>query len=237
MRIPLLCHECLRSQASGFVYANATVDENGALVAECDNGHSNQWLTRKPNHEWLATAGALALCDRYLREAVFSFAAALESSFAFYVEASLQHAGLGVDSVRELVRKNRLAERRIGMVSVCYLRDTGRQFPHLQGKWVEFRNDVVHNGHWPSPDKAVDYAGHVCAAIVDLQKTLGNALDAYYDYRLGTTLLASPGQKFPMDDTESFLDFYAKAESIHAGLAEFNKRGPHRVAGRPRLIK
>jgi hypothetical protein len=237
MRIPIPCLKCLDAEASGLVYAVSTLDDDGRFTGQCENGHDVICRTPRPPHEWLTTAGALAFLDGYHREAASSFAAALESSFAFYVEVSLHQAGLELEAVRELLRKSKLDQRRAGMVSVCYLRDTGKQFPYLQQKWVEFRNNVVHNGHWPTRSKTLEYADYVCRSISELYDTLGPKLEPHYHHRLGEVVLGLKEEEFSMDDFQPFLSFYIRSTSAQEALMEFSKHGPHRTIGGPRPVR
>jgi hypothetical protein len=236
MQIPFVCDRCLTEGGRGVVYAIAEINEDGLFEAQCEHGHAVRAVSERPNHEWLISAGAYAIGDGYYREAVLDFAAALESAFGFYVEASLFQAKLEMEPIRELLRQNRQDQRRAGMVSLCYLRDTGRQFPYLHRKWVEFRNDTVHNGQWPIRAKAIEYAAHVCEAVLGLYEVLGPALEAVQNYRLGE-LVHKAGYKTMLDSSLTFLSCFERVRAIDQALQEFRKYGPHRTLTGPRLVK
>lgn len=156
MRIPFPCDTCGPDRR---VWVLAEISDTGIHCGVCPAGHDVRFrLSFEPTHELLLDVGALALLDGYYREAVSSFAAGLEQSFEFYVEASMVAAGIGPEAVRRLLSVNRFDQRRAGMVSACYLRDTGEEFPHLQSKRTEFRNRVIHNASWPTRAETVDFA-------------------------------------------------------------------------------
>ncbi len=236
MQIPLICPTCLKDEGRGVVYAPAQVNEAGLFQANCEHGHTIKAVSERPNHEWLITAAAYAIGDGYHREAVLNFAAALESAFDFYVEASLLQANLEMEAVRELLRQNRQDQRRAGMVSVCYLRDTGKQFPYLQRKWIEFRNDIVHNGRWPTRETGLEYAAYICESVLGLYEALGPAVEAPQHYRLGERVMNAGGETI-LDSSLMFLHCFEKFRRVDEALQYFQKHGPHRTITGPRLVK
>ncbi|MBX3126105.1 MAG: hypothetical protein KF718_05290 [Polyangiaceae bacterium] len=177
MRIPFPCLECDRDAGAPRqrVWAYGEISDTGIHSVSCPNGHDSQYrLVFEAPHELLLDVGALALLDGYLRECVSGFAAALEQSFEFFVEANLSARGVPAEEVRRLLSTNRRDQRRAGMISLCYLQETGRAFPFLQSKRAEFRNKVIHNASWPSREEVVDFARYVCDALKDLDAALGN---------------------------------------------------------------
>lgn len=87
-------------------------------------------------------------------------------------------AGVSQDAVRRLLSVNRLDQRRAGMVAACYLRDTGKEFPYLQNKRSEFRNNVIHNASWPTREETLGFAEYVCRSVLGVHRDLGPKMSA-----------------------------------------------------------
>ncbi|GHG04466.1 hypothetical protein GCM10017783_16360 [Deinococcus piscis] len=143
-------------------------------------------FVRRQKFEVLFELGTEALLAGYAREAVSSFAAALERCFEFYVRAyaleqaagqglSLEEAQAHLDATWRLV--DRQSERQTGMLALAYLLREGRppEFLRPQALGSEFRNAVIHRGALPRRDEVEDYAAQVFGIIDRLLSELGSA--------------------------------------------------------------
>lgn len=142
-------------------------------------------LIRKHKFEVLFDLGTRALMDGYAREAVASFAAALERFFEFYVRAyALERAaGTGGDfgtalgtlegTWRHVASQS---ERQLGMFALAYLLREGREPEFLTAKALgaDFRNRVIHRGYLPRRAEVEAYAAQVFALIDRLLTELGS---------------------------------------------------------------
>jgi hypothetical protein len=218
--------------ADRMVWAFGEISDTGVHAVVCSSGHTSEFrLAFEPPHELLLDVGALALLDGYYREAVSSFAAGLEQSYEFFVEASLSAAGVNDEEVRKLLSANRFDQRRAGMVSLCYLQETGRSFPYLQSKRAEFRNRVIHNASWPTRPEAVEFAEYVCDAVRGLDTVLGKKKSALLgrreeaaDMEAGKILFAGgvpPSSVF----RPNFFAIVQSTGSFEEGLTKFSKEG------------
>lgn len=139
---------------------------------------------RKHKFEVLFDLGTRALMDGYAREAVASFAAALERFFEFYVRAvALERAaGAEEDFARALAALDSTwrhvasqSERQVGMLALAYLLREGREPDFLTPKALgtDFRNRVIHRGYLPRREEVETYAARVFALIDRLLTELG----------------------------------------------------------------
>ena len=143
-------------------------------------------FVRKQKFELLFDLGTRALLDGYAREAVASFAAALERFFEFYVRAHALEAaaarGGDFAAARETLDRTwrhvaSQSERQLGMLTLAYLLREGREPDFLDGKSLgsDFRNRVIHRGYLPGHAEVEAYAARVFALIDRLLTELGDA--------------------------------------------------------------
>lgn len=144
-------------------------------------------FVRKQKFEVLFDLGAEALLAGFAREAVSSFAAALERCFEFYVRAfaleqasgqaeDLEAAWQRLDATWRLV--DRQSEQQVGMLALAYLLREGRppDFLRPQALGSEFRNAVIHRGYLPRREEVEDYAAQVFGLIDRLLGELGESV-------------------------------------------------------------
>ncbi len=141
-------------------------------------------LVRKQKFEVLFDLGTRALMDGYAREAVASFAAALERFFEFYVRAfALERAS---DTALDFGEATAAlsgtwrhvasqSERQLGMFALAYLLREGREPEFLTpaALGADFRNRVIHRGELPTRADVEAYAAQVFALIDRLLTELG----------------------------------------------------------------
>ncbi|MFC4427727.1 hypothetical protein [Deinococcus navajonensis] len=141
-------------------------------------------FVRKQKFEVLFDLGTRALMDGYAREAVASFAAALERFFEFYVRAyalersagteqSFDQAAASLDATWRHVASQ--SERQLGMFALAYLLREGREPDFLSAKALgaDFRNRVIHRGLLPPRADVEAYAARIFALIDRLLTELG----------------------------------------------------------------
>jgi hypothetical protein len=181
MRLPLPCVACGKPSPDGsgliattFVFVELEGEHRFRVT--CPEGHSSVIGLRQPRFKILYESGALALLDGYCREAVASVASSLERFHEYWVRATLLQKGAASEAVEDtwkIVASQ--SERQYGAFLLLYLRERNQVPPHLPNKWVQFRNDVVHRGEFPTRDKAAEYADHVLGLIAPLNRELQGA--------------------------------------------------------------
>lgn len=141
---------------------------------------------RKQKFEMLFDLGTRALMDGYAREAVSSFAAALERFMEFYVRATALERAANTErdfdealSALEGTWRHvaSQSERQVGMFALAYLLREGREpeFLNARALGADFRNRVIHRGFLPRRDEVEAYAAQVFTLIDRLLTELGPA--------------------------------------------------------------
>ncbi|RJF72814.1 hypothetical protein D3875_15950 [Deinococcus cavernae] len=179
MLFPTTCPNCLCENRAEFT--DSSIHE-----LTCPNCKARYCVfVRKQKFEMLFDLGTRALLDGYAREAVASFAAALERFFEFYVRAfALERAAqrgeefgeaLGTLNAtwRHVVSQS---ERQVGMFALAYLLREGKEPEFLSGKALgtDFRNKVIHRGYIPGHAEVEEYAARIFALIDRLLSELGD---------------------------------------------------------------
>jgi hypothetical protein len=165
VKVPLFCGKC--SDEGKRVSAIADLCDDGTYDVQCRNGHRVLTVLQNQRFELLVDSGALALRDDYYREAVATFAAALEAFWGFYVRVVARHLNAPTDTIEQLRKDVRLSECRLGAMHLAHLLLVGRNYKGDDDKRRKFRNKVVHDGVFPSREKATDYARYVYDTILD----------------------------------------------------------------------
>ncbi len=145
----------------------ATLRDDGLYNVECKRGHRACTVVQNPLFELLADSAALALRDEYYREAVVSFTASLEAFWGFYVRVVALHLGAQHEMLEQFRKDTKLSERRVGAMYFAHLALTKTRYVGDPEKRRTFRNHVVHDGTFPTPEEALDYAAYVYETISD----------------------------------------------------------------------
>jgi len=131
----------------------------GTMYGTCTNGHRAAIAIQERNFEILFELGGMALLDGYTREAVTSFAAALERAMYFYAEIALLERPNRDAAVAEMHRAiGHLSERQLGAFIALYTYIEGAEPPRLSKTQIEFRNDCVHKGFIPTEERTINFA-------------------------------------------------------------------------------
>ena len=115
----------------------------------------------------------MALLDGYTREAVSSFAVALERFYEYWVKAHLLYAEVTpgeLDAAWKQVSAQ--SERQLGAFAVLYLREYGTRAPLLPQSATEFRNKVIHKGYISTRAETLKYGDQVLQYMATLYRQL-----------------------------------------------------------------
>lgn len=159
MRIATGCMECSKERdalGQGEVLY-AELEEDQVLMTTCSKGHQVRFVLQQTRFELLLEMGGMAFLDGYYREAVSSFAAALERFFEFYILVVCEARQVERDKVEGAWKlMSNQSERQLGAFIVLHLLESGTP-PGLDQKMTELRNKVVHKGMFPSKSEAYSY--------------------------------------------------------------------------------
>jgi hypothetical protein len=142
------------------------VQDSGLYLLECSEGHKTATHLEAHRFEILFELALSAIVDGYNREAVASFAAALERFYEFYVRvicAKRKIDQVQLNTAWKDVSKQ--SERQLGAYVFMYLLERSECAPKLPQKMVEFRNGVIHKGNFPTRLQAVNFGQAVLDAI------------------------------------------------------------------------
>ncbi len=152
----------------------ARPSDDGRYEVHCALGHIGTVSVDNVKFELLFEMGLNALVDGYPREAVSSFASALERFYEFYshvVAASSSIPNEQMDSAWKAVGKQ--SERQLGMFIASALSLTKQCPPLLNpNREVKFRNEVIHGGYIPTNEEAISFGDVVMGQINSLLQTL-----------------------------------------------------------------
>jgi len=168
MRIPAPCGICFAERQKAdpngktpIVFSRGRVADEGYILLKCAKGHETVVFYDERKHDLLFRSACHALIDGYEREAVSSFAAALERVYEFFMRVVYRHSQVpseGIEMTWRIMAKQ--SERQFGGFLVFYALLTGTAFP-LDGKMIEFRNKVIHQGYIPDENEADSFGAYV----------------------------------------------------------------------------
>lgn len=168
------CFQCLSSvlgdcQSAGQSRIDwITIDDSGYVEVTCHKGHVSLVALQNPRFDLLYESAAYALIDGYPRESVASFAAAVERYFEFHLLTIFLKQGrlpAEFDRVWKPIAKS--SERQFGAYLAAHELEFAVKAPSLPTKpdMQRFRNDVIHNGKFPSDSQALEFGECVLSVI------------------------------------------------------------------------
>jgi hypothetical protein len=228
MKITVTCLSCERTKEPARtveeiseLYFQVPYQESAFYDVLCPRGHNTRFIYDAPRHEMLFEAGINALNDGYYREAVSSFAVALERFYEYAIRVILtsliEKVGSDVfDNTWKLISKQ--SERQIGAFYLLYL-NVFHQLPvafdvnflkqhklklSSNNDPVNFRNRVVHQGFIPTYEQSLVFGEAVNFYIRAGLKQLFSA-----DFNVFAPMLA--------DNTAASLFFKPEDEKFSQG--------------------
>lgn len=168
MRFKFSCPECSVSDEDNH-YELDLKGRGENYPFTCTKGHKFFLIIINTPHELLFDTGIHAFNNRNYRDAVCNFAAALERFYEFGIAVILKEK-----SSDEVFKENfnstwnmmsNQTERQLGAYMMLYLLAIQRKPVLLHQNQIKFRNDVVHKGDFPRPEKAKKFGEDVFKLI------------------------------------------------------------------------
>jgi len=194
MIVRLFCPKCAYEASKhfdGFAEIEVPVpvsrlSDNGQYEVHCGKGHISAVVLDNVKFELLFEMGLNAMVDGYPREAVSSFASALERFYEFYWRVAMHHFGMPKEQIEKAWKPlSKLSERQIGAYSTVVTLLT-KEAPSLlnPNKHVPFRNKVIHNGYVPTEEEAIAF-GDTVKQLIDgdldkLRQIAADSLESIY---------------------------------------------------------
>ena len=174
MKIRFRCMECTEESFGnlniGIHYNESPQDflDDYLYDFTCKNGHENHVALSNHKYELLFDSGICALDDGYYREAVADFAASLERFYEFCIRMILiSTTENGIENFNNLWKEMyRQSERQYGAFVALYTSFMGKAPETLKN--VDFRNNIIHKGEFPSKEKTLEYAKYVSERIKNI---------------------------------------------------------------------
>jgi hypothetical protein len=206
MKVKIVCSTCVREFLANPIAGNtamhgvevATPFQDSSLYeVTCFNGHVIRTVLQNPKHELLFESGIHALRDGYYREAVSSFAVALERFYEYSIRVllSLSIDEIGKDNFEKTWKAiSKQSERQVGAFYVLYLNINKRPPVLFDAAFLKthkiqlgiegndpakFRNKVIHEGFVPTYSQAVAFGEGVNFYIKDYIKEYKRDTDRY----------------------------------------------------------
>lgn len=194
MIVKLFCPKCVYENAKGFD-GHATLDvpvpltrlsDSGEYEVKCGKGHISSVILDNVKFELLFEMGLNAIVDGYPREAVSSFASALERFYEYYWRVVMEHQGIIKDAIDSSWKPlSKMSERQVGayVTAATILTKTPPDLLNTN-KEAPFRNKVIHNGYVPTNEEAISF-GNVIMTLLNndiekLHELAETALDVTY---------------------------------------------------------
>lgn len=164
MKIMTTCQECFNNFEikDSYSYSKCInyLEINNELIikGKCKEGHEIVVAVQGTGFETLFELGVLALRDGYNREAITSFAVAIERFHEFAIKVLMLELGSNIDQIESTWKHlSKQSERQLGAFYFIYLAYLKSEPPMIDNKKISFRNDVTHKGYIPSEEQAKDY--------------------------------------------------------------------------------
>ncbi len=247
MRLEISCSKCSDQIAPGesrTVYSRiCSVCNDGVYEIECPQGHRTITVLRTPKHEVLYTIGANALLDGYFRDAIASFAGALERYYEFALRVISRQKEIAPDALESIWKvMSRQSERQFGAFIVVWLLETGKPYTSLPqaqiDKQTTLRNDVVHKGKIPTLKECVKYGEYVLDVVAPIEQVLlANYAAAHKDECFAHARDVSKAKSSPITVLSIFSVFNAALQSAHklepalARLRKLRERDGYPIVG------
>ena len=134
------------------------IPDDGVLELTCNRGHRTFTIIQQMKFELLADMAIKAIVDGYYRDAVASFAGALERLQEFFFRATCRKQGVAAPTFdRAWKNMSNQSERQLGAFISAYLVETGEPPKLLDQRETQFRNGVIHKGVFPTRDATVQF--------------------------------------------------------------------------------
>lgn len=183
MLMPIMCTQCAEDLVTGagsipeggleLETKVVPVQTVGLYRTVCGQGHHVVMVADFQQFELLFESALEAFTDTYFREAVSSFAAALERYYEFAVRTLLVEQGVSVEKMivswKSVAKQS---ERQLGMFVGLYTAAYGAPPKILSNDEVSFRNNVIHNGHFPTVNEAFEFGQTVYKLLYEGVKEL-----------------------------------------------------------------
>lgn len=203
MKIVLYCPSCDPVSAGNFT-VDLLFKNDCSYELECPKGHRFRANVLYHEFQKLFEVAVNALADDYYREAVGSFAASYERFMELFVRIAMKANKTDSDELKKGWKKiSRQSERQLGAFIILFVLEFGTQPPLLASAQIELRNNVVHQGYFPTKEESLKYGGAVLDSIRQTIRVL------YASEKHNPELIGSINDQGDFSSTGPKLHYYA----------------------------
>jgi hypothetical protein len=162
LRIIVSCPECIGEKENSAILALG--NENTYKVV-CDKGHIQNISLPHQRHEILFEFGVYAIADGYYREAISSFAAALERYYEYFLRviSTRSHSTKYFDQIWKQVSSQ--SERQLGGYIFAHFLVYNQPPTLIDNPLIELRNKAIHKGYIPEKEEALKFGAGVANLV------------------------------------------------------------------------
>lgn len=168
------CYHCLNDDQSNYTELREKLKKDNKLdieielnseneyFIECENGHTQALKLQAENFEILFDLATLALIDGYSKEAFSTLYSSYERFIEFTIKIICHSKSIKKEEFIKgwnLVKKQ--SERQLGAFYIIQLIEFGKIEFELPKKWIEIRNQVIHNGEIPPSKKVIEFGNEL----------------------------------------------------------------------------
>jgi len=154
-------------------YAIMHFNDENVYVYTCKNGHKNAVVHQQEKFELLFESASNAIANGYFREGISSIASSLERFYEFCLKVFSIDYSITEDVFTNAWKNiSKQSERQLGAFIFLYTFRFGKMPEMMSSSQTEFRNDVIHKGHFPTYEKTINYAQAVLNVIYSILKEL-----------------------------------------------------------------
>lgn len=182
MRLNFQCRKCFIENITTNDFVQ--IQEDDLYDFHCTKDHRNIYFVNNEKFELLMESAVYAIIDGYHREAISAMTASLERLQEFVVNIILRKNNFNEEQFNKAwntVKKQ--SERQLGAFTFLYLREF-RELPDLLSeKERSFRNNVIHNGDFPSYEETIKFGQRALEitynVLSKVRETLENVIREY----------------------------------------------------------
>lgn len=176
MKLNFQCSKCFSESITTHDFVQ--IQEDNLYEYTCAKGHRNIYFVNNQKFELLMESAVYAIHDGYYREAISAMAASLERLQEFVIRILLRKENFENDQFEigwNTIRK--YSERQLGAFTFLYFREFRKLPDLLTDKERGFRNNVIHNGNFPSYDEALTFGQRVLDIIYDIISNVRESME------------------------------------------------------------
>jgi hypothetical protein len=186
------------------------INDESVYLRKCKNGHDNLFINSNEKYELLFESACQAIIDGYYKEAASSIASSLERLYEYSIKViSFKNKVESDDINLSWNEMKKQSERQLGAYIFMYLQTFKKKAPLLPNKQIEFRNDIIHKGYFPTYEEVVDFGEAVLKIIYNVLTTLKqnckDGISKYEAFKSADLLRKTEGLKNPINLTTQSL--------------------------------